>query len=76
MKAIPEPRGTRTQVLRNIAFDIALLTPLSPLTPFPLPWEAISSGILQVFWLLRHPVPSSERWNGQIVKAFISFALM
>ena len=40
MKATPEPKGTRMPVIWNITFDIGLLTPLSPLTPFPLPWEA------------------------------------
>ena len=67
MKAIPEPRDTGMPVLWEKTFDFALLTPLSPLTPLPLPWEAISSGILQVFWMLRHSAECQAQ-NGRMDK--------
>ena len=51
-------------------------TPLPPLTDFvfPLPWLwcPISFGTLHVLELPRHSVPSSERWEGQMVRSLTS----
>ena len=73
---IPEPTGTRMPVLSKMTFDIFLPTPLSPFTDFifPLPWLwcAISFGTLHVLELLRHPMPSSDRWKGQIDRLLTS----
>ena len=73
---IPEPTGTRMPALSKMTFDISLPTPLSPFTDFifPLPWlwYAISFGTLHVLELLRHLMPSSDRWKGQIDRLLTS----